>query len=85
MSTLAMASLNRAGANGWPTQRDYADYAGITELQAIRHWELVREVFPGEDGPERVAKLMAADWGAALLERGETAVMSAPAAPFALA
>jgi hypothetical protein len=75
--TLALASLQGAGADGWPNQREYSEFAGITTRQAVRHWQLVAEVFPGEDGPDRVAKLMAVDMKPLLEERGFGAAAAA--------
>jgi hypothetical protein len=84
-ATLAQAALAGKGESGWPNQREYAEFAGITERQAIRHWELVREVFPGEEGPDRVAKLMAAELGARIQDRGAAVATSAMADRFAIA
>jgi len=49
---LAMAAHAGAGANGWPTQVEYAEHWDVSERTAQREWHLFGQAFAVE--PERV-------------------------------
>lgn len=40
----------------WPTQTEYAEWWKITDRSVQREWALVRQAFPGEESPERLAR-----------------------------
>jgi hypothetical protein len=78
LACLAIAHLEGAGADGWPAQYEYAAYWKITERQASREWDLIRRAFPGEAGPDRLAKILALDYGPRLQRSGAGAALSVP-------
>jgi len=55
--------------NGFPTQAGYATYWKQSERSAQREWERFRKAFPGEDGPERLARAIVAEYSRRLAER----------------
>lgn len=64
---LAIASLKGAAADGtWPTQAEYAAWWKQSERQAQREWALFKEAFPGQESPDAMAKVMAAEIGGRL-------------------
>ena len=58
----------------WPSQRDYAAYWDMTERTAQREWALVRAAFPGEDGPDRIARAVYAEAGKRISSSPATAL-----------
>jgi hypothetical protein len=67
---LAITAERGASADGgWPTQAEYAEYWKMSDRQAQREWKLVKRAFPGEDGPDRLAKAMHANYRARLSEK----------------
>lgn len=62
IAALAIAWERGAGENGRPTQAEYAEwwrYRGDSGRRHVeREWELVRQAFPGEEGPVRLAELI---------------------------
>jgi len=71
---LAMAAHAGAGANGWPTQVEYADHWGVSERTAQREWHLFGEAFavPPErvDGElERMARWVLSEYAGRLEDR----------------
>lgn len=79
IACLAIAAANGAGTDdGWPTQAEYAAYWKLNQRRAEREWALVRRAFPGEAGPDRLAKLLVADFSARLRSEGPSAALSLP-------
>lgn len=79
VACLAIAAINDAAQDGgWPTQADYAEYWRRDLRHTQREWALVREAFPGEDGPDRLARIIALDYRQRLAEDGPTAALSFP-------
>ena len=66
VSCLAIAASR--SENGFPTQAEYASYWNQTERSAQRDWQRFREAFPGEDGPERLARALVAEYSRRLAE-----------------
>ena len=60
VSCLAIAASR--SENGFPTQAQYAAYWKQNERSTQRDWERFREAFPGEKGPERLAKALVAEY-----------------------
>ena len=86
---LAIAAEKGAGRDGdWPTQAEYAAWWKMTDRHAQREWQLFRRAFPGEEGPERLAKWLLTEYGRRLAEgdQGNPSVaLTAPATLFAVA
>jgi hypothetical protein len=66
VSCLAIAASR--SENGFPTQAEYAAYWKQTDRSAQRDWERFREAFPGEKGPERLARWLVSEYGKRLAE-----------------
>lgn len=64
VSCLAIAASR--SENGFPTQAEYAAYWKLSERSAQREWDLFRKAFPGEDSPERLARLVVSEYAARL-------------------
>ena len=76
---LAIAHNMGAGEGGrWPTQYEYAAYWKVTLRRAEREWALVRRAFPGEKGPDRMAKIVALEFARRLESSGPGAAFSVP-------
>ena len=70
LACLAIAAEKGGAADGgWPTQAEYAAYWKLSERQAQREWQLVKRAFPGEDGPDRLAKALWVEYRTRLIER----------------
>lgn len=69
VSCLAIAASR--SENGFPTQAEYAAYWKQTERSAQRDWERFREAFPGEKGPERLARALVAEYSRRLSEHDD--------------
>jgi hypothetical protein len=78
IACLALAAVHGAGAADWPTQYEYAEHWGINLRRAEREWALVRLAFPGERGPDRIARLLMLDYRSRLEEAGAAAAFSVP-------
>jgi hypothetical protein len=63
---LAIANAHGAGADGWPTQQEYAAWWKISERSAQREWAEFRQVFGAEADPYDLAQRIAANYGARL-------------------
>lgn len=81
VACLAIAAHRGAAENGgWPSQAEYARYWKISERQAQREWAVFKQAFPGEDSPERVAKILVNDYRARVASEDPSFVFSVPAA-----
>ncbi len=60
LACLAIAAVF-GDVEGWPTQGEYAEYWTVTDRHAQNEWALFRRAFPGEESPDRIAKLMVAE------------------------
>lgn len=69
---LAIAAVR--SENGFPTQAEYAAYWKQSERSAQREWERFRKAFPQEEGPERLAKLLVAEYSRRLAEREDPSI-----------
>jgi hypothetical protein len=63
----------------WPTQQEYADFWKVNVRHAQRQWALVKQAFPGEDGPDRLAQHLWANWRRDLARRRSDFALSVPA------
>jgi hypothetical protein len=70
----ALAIAASRSENGFPTQAEYAAYWKQSERSAQRDWERFRKAFPGEDGPERLARALVADYSRRLAEREDPSI-----------
>jgi hypothetical protein len=70
----ALAIAAARSANGFPTQAEYAAYWKQSERSAQREWERFRKAFPSEEGPERLARLLVAEYSRRLAEREDPSV-----------
>jgi len=77
LACLAIAAINGAAEDGgWPTQADYSAYWKRDLRHSQREWALVREAFPGEEGPDRLARILALDYRQRLVSDGPSAALS---------
>lgn len=78
---LAIAAHRGAAADGgWPSQAEYAIYWKISERQAQREWAVFKQAFPGEESPDRLAKLLVNEYRARVASADPSFVFSVPAA-----
>lgn len=63
IATIGALALARRDFDHWPTQVEYATFWKVSERTAQREWARVKEAFPGEDGPERLARHVYAELG----------------------
>jgi hypothetical protein len=70
----ALAIAASRSENGFPTQAEYAAYWKQSERSAQREWERFRKAFPDEDGPERLARALVADYSRRLAEREDPSI-----------
>jgi hypothetical protein len=75
---IAGLAIARSELGYWPTQTEYAAHWKISERKAQLEWAAFRRAFPGEQTPERFAKLLYADAGPKI-ER--SVVLTSPAPP----
>jgi hypothetical protein len=61
-------AIAREHVGHWPSQAEYARYWNLKERTAQRHWAQFRDAFPGEETPERLAKLIFAEYQGRLSE-----------------
>jgi hypothetical protein len=47
----------------WPSQAEYAAFYEMSERKAQHEWAAFRRAFPGEQSPERIARLFYAEVG----------------------
>jgi hypothetical protein len=85
VAALAIADAFDAGANGWPTQAEFAAYWKVTERHAQNEWAQFRRAFPTEESPDRLAKVVRDIARAKLADRRIDFVGSLPAEPFGIA
>lgn len=72
VACLAIAAAH--SENGFPTQANYAHYWKQSERTAQREWALVKKAFPGEDGPERLARLVVSEYAARLAKSEDPSI-----------
>jgi Txe/YoeB family toxin of Txe-Axe toxin-antitoxin module len=73
---LAIAATQQ---DGFPTQAEYANYWKQSERSAQRDWERFRKAFPGEDGPERLARALVTDYSRRLSHQDPSVAFAMPA------
>lgn len=84
VGALAIAAAH--SDNGFPTQAEYAAYWKQSERSAQREWRRFKDAFPGEEGPERLARLLVAEYSRRLAEREDPSIaFSLPASLVAAA
>ncbi|MEJ7788049.1 MAG: hypothetical protein WKF96_24885 [Solirubrobacteraceae bacterium] len=64
----------------WPTQAEYAAHWKITDRTAQRQWARFRLAFPGEESPDRVARLVRDEIDRRINDSSQVAGL--PARPF---
>jgi gamma-glutamyltranspeptidase len=76
-ATLAIAASQ--SENGFPTQAEYAAYWKLSQRSAQREWERFRKAFPHEDGPERLARAIVAEYSRRLAKEDPSMAFGLPA------
>ena len=75
----ALAIAASRSENGFPTQAEYAAYWKQSERSAQREWERFRKAFPGQDGPERLAKAILGEYSGRLAREDPSIAFGLPA------
>jgi hypothetical protein len=70
----ALAIAASRSQNGFPTQAEYATYWKQSERSAQREWRRFKDAFPSEEGPERLARLLVAEYSRRLAEREDPSI-----------
>jgi hypothetical protein len=65
----------------WPSQQEYAEYWKITDRTAQREWARFREVFPGAESPDDLARYLASELGKRMANRDSAATALGVIAP----
>ena len=76
---LAIATEQGAGADGWPTQLEYAAWWKTSERSAQREWATFRKVFGPDADPYELAQLIAANYRTRLRDQDVSVAYDVPA------